>query len=317
MSVPPVSPVIPAWISGGSYSGGINQYGSLVTYSGASYQCILSTSGTTAPNTDTTHWFPLAWQSGVTYTPPTSAVNNPPTGSVGYQTIATYAYDAIYGTVPVYATCVVAHTSTTFENDLNAGYWYIKRYEVEGNWFSGINAVAVGEMMHLYGRPFFGNTGAGGTNATTLINFQLDNGADPSYGYVAKRQGIIFENTQDCWISTGLGILGNQSGSPVLGLYNCNNINVSNVKLYNGNATQGHAVVLSTGLDYAGVATPGCSNCLFSNSYLQGAGGAGGYGIVISSGSNYNSIVGCSTRGSGSSGISDSGSSNIIANNQI
>lgn len=60
----PIGPVGPAgltwqgaWVSGTSYS--LND---AVGYGGASYFCILATSGTTAPDLDTTHWALLASQ---------------------------------------------------------------------------------------------------------------------------------------------------------------------------------------------------------------------------------------------------------------
>ena len=46
-----------AWASGTSYAGD-----DAVGYGGASYFCILATSGTTAPNLDPTHWALLASQ---------------------------------------------------------------------------------------------------------------------------------------------------------------------------------------------------------------------------------------------------------------
>lgn len=50
-----------AWVSGTSYTGvGINSSGTfdIVTDGGITYACILSTSGTTAPGADATHWQP-------------------------------------------------------------------------------------------------------------------------------------------------------------------------------------------------------------------------------------------------------------------
>ena len=78
----PVGPVGPAgldwkgtWISGTSYVAD-----DAVGYSGASYFCILATSGTTTPNLDTTHWALLASQGAVGPAGPTG-----PQGPQGIQ----------------------------------------------------------------------------------------------------------------------------------------------------------------------------------------------------------------------------------------
>jgi len=79
----PVGPVGPAglewqgsWASGTSYVAD-----DAVGFGGASYFCILATSGTTAPNLDTTHWALLASQGATGATGPAGAQG--PTGATG------------------------------------------------------------------------------------------------------------------------------------------------------------------------------------------------------------------------------------------
>lgn len=81
----PIGPVGPAglnwqgaWASGTSYVAD-----DAVGYGGASYFCILATSGTTAPDVDTTHWALLASQGAQGATGPTGAQG--PTGPQGPQ----------------------------------------------------------------------------------------------------------------------------------------------------------------------------------------------------------------------------------------
>jgi hypothetical protein len=82
----PVGPAGPAglnwqgaWVSGSSYVAD-----DAVGYGGASYFCLLSTSGTTTPNLDTTHWALLASQGATGLTGPTGPQGpQGPQGAVG------------------------------------------------------------------------------------------------------------------------------------------------------------------------------------------------------------------------------------------
>jgi len=65
-----------SWTSGASYVAD-----DAIGYSGASYFCILATSGTTAPNLDTTHWALLASQGAIGAAGATGAQG--PTGPAG------------------------------------------------------------------------------------------------------------------------------------------------------------------------------------------------------------------------------------------
>jgi len=266
------------------------------------------------------------WGQGIVFSAPPVAV---PSGTAtwtsgtyytaGQYVQASYAYNAIYGVVTVYAYCWVSHTAASdFETDFNNGNWIIQKYPVEGNFMSQINGVELGEFIHVYGITGIGyNPGSNLTepNTTTINNFQLDNGYGASGTYVGNRRGIVLENTNNTFITNGLGILGSSSGSPVVGVYNCTTTTISNCKLYNGNTTNGNALQFSNYVDYGGATLSGSTNCLVTNCLLVGAGGSGRGAQIDSSCSNI-TIMGCSTIGSGASGVLDNGSSDIVVYNQ-
>jgi Pectate lyase superfamily protein len=266
------------------------------------------------------------WAQGIVFSAPPVAV---PSGTAtwtsgtyytaGQYVQASYAYNAIYGVVTVYAYCWVSHTAASdFETDFNNGNWIIQKYPVEGNFMSQINGVELGEFIHIYGTTGIGyNPGSNLTepNTTTINNFQLDNGYGASGTYVGNRRGIVLENTNNTFITNGLGILGSSSGSPVVGVYNSTTTTISNCKLYNGNTTNGNALQFSNYVDYGGATLSGSTNCLVTNCLLVGAGGSGRGAQIDSSCSNI-TIMGCSTIGSGASGVLDNGSSDIVVYNQ-
>ena len=94
----PQGPVGPAglewqgeWVSGTSYVAD-----DAVGYDGASYFCILATSGTTAPDVDTTHWALLASQGAVGPTGPAGPIGpQGPAGGAAEQTFGSFEIENV------------------------------------------------------------------------------------------------------------------------------------------------------------------------------------------------------------------------------
>ncbi len=154
-----------AWVSNDPYVAD-----DAVGYGGASYFCILATSGTTAPDVDTTHWALLASQGAIG---PAGA-----TGAQGPQGIQGIQGPSGGGSYKVYS-AIVQYTgsgivATVLENTLGATITF-------GTAFGGINTITASSAVFTVNKttisanPYIGGAGQlynniGGIVSTTVIN---------------------------------------------------------------------------------------------------------------------------------------------------
>jgi hypothetical protein len=156
----PLGPVGPAglewqgqWVSGTSYVAD-----DAVGYDGASWFCILATSGTTAPDLDTTHWALLASQGAQG---PTGAQG--PSGSL-VPIVASAPLTG--GTITTSGTIGIAQATASVDGYLSSGDFntFSGKANVNSQVFTGTPSLPIGTI---------GVTQAVGTNNTTLATTEF------------------------------------------------------------------------------------------------------------------------------------------------
>jgi len=177
----PQGPVGPAglewqgeWVSGTSYV-----EDDAVGYDGASWFCILATSGTTAPDVDTTHWALLASQGAVGPTGPAGPIGPQGPGGEGItkvlKTTITSAQVLQLFTTPI--TILNSNNPLTVAYPINV---YVKRnagdaYTLAASSFSVINDFGTTMTGNLNPNPL-SNTSVGYFQSAIIISQNLSGG---------------------------------------------------------------------------------------------------------------------------------------------
>lgn len=207
----PPGPVGPAglnwqgsWVSGAAYV-----VDDAVGYNGASYFCILTTSGTTAPNLDTTHWALLAAQGATGPAGPAGAQGptgpQGPPGLPGTETLQTVTTAGNITDKNIFSQSLTASSISAYNTSSGAGAYVYQNGTDSGIGITNNGAVATGQV-----------------HAALLTNSRDYELPDANGAFVLRVNGTAPDNAGNVAISTGVPYLVYSA----LVQYNSGNLNI-------------------------------------------------------------------------------------------